>query len=186
MNEKEQNFEEIYDSYRAKIYRYLTRMIGADEAEDLTQEVFIKVNKGLTKFKGESGISTWIYRIATNTAVDRIRSLSRKSASNLIDEDELFAEDQSAWNDKVLSVDQKLIENEMNECVRNYINTLPENYRSVLVLSELEVLKNLEIAEILGLTLDTVKIRLHRARARLKKVLQGKCNFYYNVENQLA
>ena len=79
-----------------------------------------------------------------------------------------------------------LIENEMNECVRNYINTLPENYRSVLVLSELEVLKNLEIAEILGLTLDTVKIRLHRARARLKKVLQGNCNFYYNVENKLA
>lgn len=146
----EYDFEEIYNSNRSKTYRYLTRMIGPDEAEDMTQEVFIKVNKGLTTFKGESGISTWIYRIATNTAVDRIRSLSRNTVSKLIDEEDLFAEDQSAWNDKVLSVEQQLIEMEMNECVRNYINTLTENYRSVLVLTVLEILNKQEIADISG------------------------------------
>lgn len=186
MQEREYNFSEIHNTYRGPIYRYLTRMIGTDEAEDLTQEVFIKVHRNIQSVKKESSITGWIYRIATNAAIDRIRSLSRKSVSSFITEEELLAEDQSEWTDKVLSLEQQLIEKEMNDCIRNYISSLPENYRSVLVLSELEVLKNHEIADILGLTLENVKIRLHRARAKLKKVLQGNCNFYYNTENNLA
>ena len=74
----------------------------------------------------------------------------------------------------------------MNECIRGIVESLPDNYRSVLVLSEFEGLTNTEIAEVAGISLDTVKIRLFRARARLKKELEAKCNFYHDDRNELA
>jgi RNA polymerase sigma-70 factor (ECF subfamily) len=180
-------FETIFKSYNPKILRYITRLIGDCETDDLTQEVFVKISTGLQNFNQKSRLSTWIYRIATNTAIDRLQSSSFKQAKNYIPEDELIAEDKEAGTDKkVLAMDQKLIEKEMNECIRNFIYHLPEKYRTVLVLSELEGLKNRELSEILEISLDTVKIRLHRARARLKKELECYCDFYRTEESQLA
>ena len=180
-------FNEIYSEYKIKIHRYLIRMVGADDAEDLTQEVFIKVDKALGELKDNKVLSTWIYRIATNTAIDRMRSSSYKNSGEIIPEDELISEDQSAWgNKKVLAIDQELVEKEMNQCIRDYIYSLPEIYRSVLVLSELEFLKDKEIADVLEITLETVKIRLHRARAKLKIVLDKGCNFYRTNDDNLA
>ncbi len=182
-----ENFENIYETYHPKIHRYLTRLTNSQEAEDLAQDVFVKVSQALDDFKGKSNISTWIYRIATNAAIDKLRSASFKQSKDHISEDDLANEDKSALSDKkVLSIDQQVIEREMNECIRNYIDDLPDNYRTVLVLSELEVLKNKEIADILEISLETVKIRLHRARTRLKKVLEGNCQFYFNDQNQFA
>jgi len=74
----------------------------------------------------------------------------------------------------------------MNKCIRDFVEKLPENYRTVVVLSELEGLINNEIAEILGVSLDTVKIRLHRARVKLKKELETHCSFYRDERNELA
>jgi RNA polymerase sigma-70 factor (ECF subfamily) len=74
----------------------------------------------------------------------------------------------------------------MNRCIRNYIEQLPEDYGTVLVLSEVEGFKNREIAEILEVSLDTVKIRLHRARAKLKESLGTHCNFYLDERSELA
>ena len=84
------------------------------------------------------------------------------------------------------STEQGLIRHEMNGCIREIIQALPEQYRSVIVLSELEDLKDNEIAEILGLTLQTAKVRLHRARARLRKELSAACVFYRDERNELA
>jgi RNA polymerase sigma-70 factor (ECF subfamily) len=70
----------------------------------------------------------------------------------------------------------------MNDCIRGYIEKLPGDYRAVLALSEYEGLKNNEIADILGITLDTVKIRLHRARAKLKEELESNCELYWVEE----
>jgi RNA polymerase sigma-70 factor (ECF subfamily) len=84
------------------------------------------------------------------------------------------------------STEQRLIRHEMNGCIREIIQTLPEQYRSVIVLSELEGLKDGEIAEILGLTLQTAKVRLHRARAKLRKELVATCVFYRDEQNELA
>ncbi len=64
----------LYDEFQPKIRRYLSRLVGTTKADDLTQEVFVKVTQALTAFRGESTLSTWIYRIATNTALDRLRS----------------------------------------------------------------------------------------------------------------
>ncbi len=74
----------------------------------------------------------------------------------------------------------------MIDCIRSYIDQLPDDYRLVLLLSEEEGFKNREIAEILQLSLDNVKIRLHRARARLKELLKGHCDFYLDDRSELA
>ncbi len=78
METTQSEFQEIYDAFQPKILRYLTRMLGSHEAEDLTQEVFLKVDKALGSFKGESRLSTWIYRIATNAALERVMNFSKR------------------------------------------------------------------------------------------------------------
>jgi len=193
MSSDELEFNRIYKEYQPKILRYLTRLTGLYEAEDLSQEVFIKVERGLKKFRGESKLSTWIYRIATNTAVDRMRNPSFKYKVNggipseSVQKEDLSTEDKDLFTgERAESTDQQYVRKEMNSCIRNFIENLPENYKSVVILSELEELKNKEIAEILHLTLDTVKIRLHRARAQLQKKLESNCSFYRNEQNELS
>lgn len=84
MSNNEWNFEKVYSCFQPKIHRYLTCVVGSNEAEDLAQEVFIKVDKALVTFRSESQLSTWIYRFATNVAIDRMRSSSyqRKKSSD--------------------------------------------------------------------------------------------------------
>lgn len=193
MNERELDFQNIYDTFQPKIHRYLTRLVGEYEAEDLTQEVFVKISQRLKSFRGESQLSTWVYRIATNAALDKVRNPSfqqmvqKRSLSNSIAEGEIEIEDKVVWTgEKITSVDQQLIRKEMNDCIRNFIEKLPENHKTILVLSELEGLQAREIAEILQISLDTVKIRLHRAKAKLKKELETHCSFYRDERNELA
>jgi len=161
------DFNEIYKEFHPKILHYLSRLINPHEAEDITQEVFEKVNRSLRNFRGESKLSTWLYRIANNTAIDRMRTSSfKRSFDNTSLED--------------------TIGREMSECVREFIDKLPSNYKTVILLSELEGFKNKEIADILQISLDTVKIRLHRARAKLKALLNEGCDFYNNEQSALS
>jgi RNA polymerase sigma-70 factor (ECF subfamily) len=184
-----QDFRTIYASYHPRIFRYLTRLVGQSEAEDLTQEVFLRVNKGLPDFKGDAKLSTWIYRIATNVATDRIRSRSSKESESgkVIPLDErLNEEGVDLKGDKNPSVEKQAMREEMSACVQDYINSLPESYRIPVILSEIGGLTNKEIAETLGLTMETVKIRLHRGRAKLKEKLEAGCNFERDEEDILV
>jgi RNA polymerase sigma-70 factor (ECF subfamily) len=182
------DFNEIYEEFYPKIVRYLSRLTGRQEGEDIAQEVFEKASRGLKSFKGESKLSTWLYRIATNTAIDRMRSPSfrRSSEHTSLDED-TGTEDRNVWSGHTKShIDQTVIRKEMSECVREFIDRLSSDYKTVILLSELEGFKNSEIADILQVSLDTVKIRLHRARARLKKELDDGCTFYHSEQDILA
>lgn len=182
-------FQNIYTMCNEKIRRYLARLVGETEAEDLTQEVFVKVSQGLKEFRGESKLSTWIYRIATNAALDHLRSRSLKETTPEVLSIDSESEEEDKYiplQRKMSSIDQQLIQKEMNACIRNVIKKLPEDYRTVIVLSELEELRNHEIADILQVSLDTVKIRLHRARAKLRKELENLCSFYHNERNVLS
>lgn len=185
---REFDFNEIYAKFQPKIFSYLSQLIGRHEAEDITQEVFAKVGRGLKSFKGESKLSTWLYRIATNTAIDRMRSVSFQRSSNYTSlENGMGIEDRNVWSDHTnTSTDQTLIRKEMSACVREFIDRLPSDYKTVILLSEIEGFKNREIAEILQVSLDTVKTRLHRARARLKKELDNGCVFYHSEDNILT
>ena len=175
-------FEQVYEDYHDKLLRYLTGMVGPAEAEDLTQDVFVKISLALENFRGESSLNTWVYRIAANAAIDLLRrSANRGDRCLPVD----GGSDEVHLNGLPAS-EQRVIKQEMNDCIREVINGLPEDYRSVIVLSELEDLPDGEIAEILGVSLQTVKIRLHRARARLRQALQNECVFYQDEHGKLA
>jgi RNA polymerase sigma-70 factor (ECF subfamily) len=182
------DFKKIYQEFQPKIVQYLSRLVGNQDAADVAQEVFAKVSRGLETFKGQSKLSTWIYRIATNTAIDKLRSASFKRAfesTSLIDESTV-EESNDAFVLRDPSIDRKVIRKEMSQCVREYIDRLSPDYRTVLVLSELEGFKNREIAAILEISLENVKVRLHRAKASLKKELDDGCDFYHTEEGTLA
>ncbi|HML35114.1 MULTISPECIES: RNA polymerase sigma factor [Sporomusa] len=189
MGTHELQFDQVYAEFQPKIYRYLTRLIGLKDAEDVTQDVFIKVNRALHTFKKDSQLSTWIYQIATNAAIDRMRSQPFKQESaeqfNESDIDRLAAKNTYSYK-KPLLIEDQVVRQEMNECIRNFVMDLPENYRTVAVLSEIEGLKDSEIAAILGVSINTVKIRLHRAKNNLRKLLLANCNFYRTDCNELA
>ena len=177
MDKSTLEFQAVYDDFRPKILRYLTNIIGENEAEDLTQEVFVKVSRALETFRGESKFSTWLYRIATNTAIDKMRTSSFRQD---IDINEL--DDSDDTGDRLLgigeetpSVEQSLMQKEMYQCFIEYVKNLPVNYRTIMVLSELEGFTNNEIAEVLGISLDTVKIRLHRGKTKLIQELKNNC-----------
>lgn len=181
-------FQEVYNTFHLKIFRYLVRLVGEQEAEDLAQEVFLKVSQSLESFRCESSLSTWIYRIATNAALDKLRSPSfqKKMATASIDEAETEdVEEKDIWTGELAPlVEQQLVRKEMNDCIQGYIMKLPESYRTVLALSEAEELSNKEIAEILGISLGTIKIRVHRAREKLKEELIANCDSYWIEGNE--
>ncbi|MHC4738041.1 MAG: RNA polymerase sigma factor [Planctomycetota bacterium] len=191
MKDNRSKFDDIYDKFHEKIAGYLERMVGREESEDLTQEVFIKIDKGLKEFKGDSTLSTWIYRISTNTALDRIRSRSFQNKSHEVTINELGNElNNEGANLQIeqtsLSAEREAIRNEMNDCIREFVDRLPIDYRTIIILSEIKDLKNREIADILGVSLDTAKIRLHRARARLKEIFEEGCDFYHDKSGRVA
>lgn len=188
MIDEQKDFPAIYAEYRPKIVGYLRRLVGDADAEDVAQEVFVKVGKALEGFRGDSSLSTWIYRIATNTATDHLRKFSPRQVldfPNILSDDDT-SPDATMPDDGAPVLDTLLIRKDMNECIRGIVESLPDSYRSVLVLSEFEGLTNAEIVEVAGISLDMVKIRLHRARVRLKKELEAKCNFYHDNRNELA
>ncbi len=184
----ELEYNKIYEVYYQKIVRYLSKIAGENDAEDIAQEVFEKINRNLDKFKGKSKLSTWIYRIATNTAIDKLRSYTKKHSLKATTPQNLDqSEDRNVWSDsKATATDQRLIREEMSDCVRKFIDELPPDYYIVLVLKEYEGQTNREISDILHISTDNVKIRLHRARARLRKDLNSGCDFYHNDQSELA
>ncbi|MGA7105113.1 MAG: sigma-70 family RNA polymerase sigma factor [Candidatus Deferrimicrobiaceae bacterium] len=189
MDHGTQDFRTIYASYHPRIFRYLSRLVGQSEAEDLTQEVFLRVNRGLPDFKGDAKLSTWIYRIATNVATDRMRSRSSqesRSGKTIPLDERLIEESGDLTGEKKPSVEKQAMREEMSSCVHDYINSLPESYRLPVTLSEIGGLTNKEIAEALGLTVETVKIRLHRGRAKLKGKLEAECSFDRDEEDVLV
>lgn len=180
-------FDAVYRDYYPRIKRYLARLLAFDDAEDVAQDVFLKISRSLDSFRGESSISTWVYRIATNAAMDKVRSPAYRSrvTSASIDDAPDSGQVLAGPEAHISSVEQDAIRSEMSGCVQSLVAQLPANYRTVLVLSETEGLKNAEIAEVLGISVETVKIRLHRARARLKQALESNCSFYHDPRNTL-
>ncbi len=186
MSFNKHDFSKVYDEYHPKIVRYLARLVGYSEAEDASQEVFVKISRSLHKFRGESSLSTWVYRIATNTAMDYLRKPSSKGSGHSSEEKEVPDDEDAGLMDDRPLLDTLLMRKDMNDCIRGIVEGLPADYRSVLVLSEFEGLTNSEIAEIVGISLDTAKIRLHRARTKLRKALEAKCIFYRDERNELS
>lgn len=178
------DFETIYQEYRPRIYRYLSHLTSEADAPDLTQAVFLKVSTSLESFRGESSLATWIYRIATNTAHDFAQSsLARQREAEYLPEDSATL-DEMAHSDHP-DAEKQYLRREMNDCISGLVREMPENYREVVTLSDLGELSNAEIAEVLGISIDTVKIRLHRGRKVLRGTMQCQCDLYRDERNEL-
>lgn len=179
----------LFTEYRKKIYNFIYHLVqDRAEAEDLTQETFIKVHHNLTRLQDKSKLSSWIYRIATNVCLDYFRQSSyryRSKTASLEDLTENIREIPLGEKgiEPYLTLEETIDQKVMGDCVQEFIKSLPADYRVVIVLHDLEGLTNQEIAEILDCSLDTVKIRLHRARSRLKEKLSSGCQFSRDKRN---
>jgi RNA polymerase sigma-70 factor (ECF subfamily) len=182
------DISEIYKTYSQRIVLYLSRFVGKDDAEDLMQEVFIRVFNSLKSFQGNSKISTWVYKIATNTAIDKLKSANyrngRSKTTSLDYVETLKAHENSESNES--DIEYSFLKEEMNQCIADYINKLPDNYRAIFLLKEYDNLSIDEIAEITEITAENVKIRLHRARKKLHDLLFLNCSFYYDQYSKLC
>ena len=170
-------FGEVVARYKAKIYNYVYRMTGsADDAEDLTQEVFIRMYTSIDSFRGQSSLNTWLFRIAGNLCIDRFRrSKNRTPAYSL---DEPVGDDAQAREvaDETYAP-HRLLENvEMAEQIQTALSKLPEKLRATLLLHDIEGMPYEEIAQIAGCPLGTVKSRLFNARMQLRQHLAGYLN----------
>ena len=165
-------FGMLVSLYEKKIYNLSLRISGnSEDAFDISQETFIKIFKNIEKFKGESSFSTWIYRIATNTAYDYLKYEAKPKRS--LDDDENPIE----IIDKTISPEQATETDEEMKTIGKAINKLSLEFRQVLVLRDIEGYSYEEIADILKLELGTVKSRISRARKNLKKIL-NEWNFF--------
>ncbi len=162
----------------ARIRAYIARMIGdSDEAEDLAQETFARAQAGREAFRGESKVATWLYSIATNVCLDYLKSAGRRRL--VATPPEALAEiargdtaDEGPRLSAALICDQA----EMGECVRRLIDELPSDQRMALLLHDIEEMTSQEVADALGCSVAAAMVRVHRARQRLRAILEEKCS----------
>jgi RNA polymerase sigma-70 factor, ECF subfamily len=179
-------FRALYASNQGRIRGLLNRMVGPQDAEDLTQDTFAKAAQALPAFRGEAEVSTWLYRLAVNVALDWLRSRPAREAKLTVPlpdpstEDTAGALTKAAVIDPPLSPEQELGHKDTHACIRDEIAKLPDPYRDVLMLNFLGQLSDDEIAKTLGITVGNAKVRLHRAKQDFKKIIEARCDFYRN------
>ncbi|HZY02719.1 MAG TPA: sigma-70 family RNA polymerase sigma factor [Anaeromyxobacteraceae bacterium] len=179
--------EQLHRDHGDRIRRYLLRLVGATDAEDLAQDVFEKAQRAIGTFRGDSRVQTWLYRVATNAAIDRLRSPERRAD---LEGDEAAADAADAEGAREAaqpgSPEGALDRARMRECILRVVEQLPASQSAVILLGELRGLGDRELAEALGISLGAAKIRLHRARRALKAALERACDFERDEENEFA
>ncbi len=167
--------EEVFRQFGPRVYSLARRMLGSDaDAEDVTQEVLLQVIRNRDKFRGESAFSTWLYRVTANAALTyRARRATREKHQapeplHHFLEDGNHAAPVKGW---AVGPEELALSRERRELIEKAIAGLPEMYRDVFVLADVEGLPNQEIADILGMSLSAVKSRLHRARLMMRHAL---------------
>ena len=177
-------FRMLYDANHQRVTRLLGRIVGPQDAEDLTQAVFAKAAKALPEFRGDALASTWLYRIATNVASDWLRGRAAREAkvtaqlAEALDHEAGESAVDAAFSEMHASPDQELVRKDIADRIRAEIGQLPEIHRDVLILGQLGGLTDDEVAQTLGITAGNAKVRLHRARQELKKAIGARCDFY--------
>ena len=173
------NAYEIYDQYYQKVRRFILSSVRDEwTADDLTQETFIRIQNGQDMVQDPEKLASWIFRIAYNLCLDHFRR--RKVAAPRECE---LSETMEGLKNTIAQ--QELEQCEMGKCIQEIVNLLPESLRSVVILFDLCELSHREIAEILDTTVENVKVRLHRARKKLKVLLEERCTFEIDERNAL-
>jgi len=174
------DFWEIYHQYYERVRKFIFALVKDQwVADDLIQDTFVKVQKNLDQVREASKLSAWIFKIAYNLSQDHFRKTSRSANRvHVIDgHKEILTE----------PVFQKAFEqHQMGACIQDKIRRLPESYQVVLTLADLMECSHREIADILDLSVENVKVRLHRARRQLRKILEENCSFERDERNVLV
>lgn len=171
----ERAFEQVVRAYGGRLLAVARRIVGSEEdARDVVQDAFLNAFRSLDRFEGNAKLSTWLHRIVVNAALMKLRTRKRKPEQSIETLLPSFLDDGhheerfQSWDEPV----DKLMERaETRELVRQQIDALPEGYRTVLVLRDIEGLDTEEAANVLGLSVNATKIRLHRARQALRTML---------------
>ena len=172
------DFNALVAKYEKKIFNIIYRFIGDyEEANDLTQETFFSAFRNYDKFRGESKVFTWLYQIARNLCINRIRQRDRQRSLRIESLDQpRDANDEDSTTREIADISQsphqKLEEKELRQRVLAAIESLPPDYKEVILLREFQELSYNEIVEATGLTLENVKTRLSRARGMLRRKLE--------------
>lgn len=168
-------FEELIRLYEKKIYALCVRMCGnAEDAEEATQDTFLALWRGIDRFRQESALSTWIYRLASNACIDLMRRRRKSEGGVSLDDEALFLD----AADPAPQPPQALEQREAQRLLQEGLMSLPAEYRSILLLREVEGLSYSEISETLELELGTVKSRISRGRTLLRNFLSVSGNFF--------
>jgi RNA polymerase sigma-70 factor (ECF subfamily) len=173
------DFWDIYYDYYERVKRFIFALVK-DEwvADDLIQETFIKVQKNLNQLRDESKLSSWIFKIAYNLCQDHFRKTNQSSKR-----EQVLSEKKEILSEPLFQ--KEFEQHQMGECVQDKIRLLPESHQTVLVLFDLMEFSHQEIAEILDISVENVKVRLHRARKKLKTILEEECRFEVDERNVL-
>ena len=168
--------ERLVERYGDRVYRLAMRITGLrEDAEEAAQDALWTIARKVNMFKGESAFGSWIYRITANAAYQKLRTRRQKAAEIALDDvlpsldgDGRHFEPMDDWSNRV---DEKALQGELREVLQRAIDGLPSDYRTALVLHDVEGLSNPDIAEALGISLPAVKSRVHRSRLFVRKQL---------------
>lgn len=161
-------YEQLVTQYEKSVYNLALRMTdNPEDAADMAQEAFIKAYNNLSSFRGDSKFSVWLYRIVSNVCLDFLRKQSRRPSVSLSVEDDDGEDVQLDVPDESMSPESQLERKLTRESVRRGLAQLPEDYRQILLLRELQGLSYDEISQVLNIGVGTVKSRIFRAREKL-------------------
>ncbi len=162
-------FEQIVSEHSSFVYNVAYRMMGnPDDAEEIVQDTFLSAYRARDRFRGDARVTTWLYRIATNAALMRLRKNSRKKEIST-DPLEVYQRiDQADWAD---APDRAALNNELLEEIQRGIAQLPEDPKTAVILRDVQGLTNDEAAQVLEVSASALKARLHRGRKMLRNIL---------------
>jgi RNA polymerase sigma-70 factor (ECF subfamily) len=173
------DYWDIYHNYYGRVKKFIFAIVKDEwAADDLIQETFIKVQKNLNQLREEARLSSWIFRIAYNLCQDHYRKINQAA-----EREQDSAEERQFLSEPLFQ--KEFEQHQMGACVQDKIRLLPESYQVVLVLFDLMEFRHQEIAEILEISVENVKVRLHRARKKLKAILEKECRFEVDERNVL-
>ena len=167
-------FETLVRAYGGRLLQVARRFLKEEDARDALQEAFLSAFKSIDRFDGKARVSTWLHRIVVNAALMRLRKKSTQMEESLEPllpaflEDGHRADPGTGWPD---NPEEVVGREQMRQIVRSAIDRLPDKYRNVVLLRDIEELNGAETGELLGLTPGAVKVRLHRARRALREIL---------------
>jgi RNA polymerase sigma-70 factor (ECF subfamily) len=180
MKQPSLDFYSIFNQYHDRLKKFVTITIKNEwVVDDIVQEVFVRAHSKIDTLQDHDKIGSWLFRIAYRQCMDHFRKEGRKAPEEIEDFRGLNTSNYS-------TMERKLEQHQMSVCVQNQMLLLPENYRTVLWLFDVLGFTLKEIADILELSVENVKIRLHRARKKFKSILSQKCSFEKDERNVLV